>query len=130
MMNQKKLPVYQIIFAAIILSFMLLWAILLGDLIILVAAIITGIGFTIILSRKDEKVQTDERIQLINEKASTLTLQIFVLATTSLGFFLLALGSIGYAELSQFGFTLVYLSCALIILNMIFIAYYRRKYGG
>ena len=129
-MKPKKLPVYRIIFTSIILAFMLLWAILFENLIILIAAIITGIGFTIILSRKDESNQVDERIQLINEKASTLTVKIFVLATTSFGFFLLALGSIDYPELSQFGFTLVYSSCALIILNLIFGAYYRRKYGG
>ena len=129
-MKTKKLTLYQMIFAALIVTFMFLWAVSFGDLIILVASIITGMAFTIILSRKDESIRTDERIQLINEKASTLTLKIFVLGTTLLGFILLAFGNIGYAELSSLGFTLIYSACGLMILNMILGIYYRRKYGG
>jgi uncharacterized membrane protein len=42
----------------------------------------------------------------------------------------LGLDNIGYTELSQLGFNLLYSACALMILNMIFRIYYRRKYGG
>jgi len=103
---------------------------LVGDSIILVISIITGFALTIILARKQEKIIADERIQLINEKASTITLRTSILGTSLLGFVLLGLDNIGYAELSPLGFNLLYSACALMILNMIFGIYYRRKYGG
>ena len=67
-----------------------------GNIIIPVFAILAGLVFMTILRRKDERILIDERIQMINEKASTMTMRL----------------------------------CALMILNMIFGTYYKRKYGG
>lgn len=128
-MKTKNLTLYRILFA-IILGAMFLYAVLVGDSILLLFSIIAGFILTLILARKQEKIIVDERIQLINEKASTITLNTFILGTSLLGFILLGLDNIGYTELSQLGFNLLYSACALMILNMIFRIYYRRKYGG
>jgi uncharacterized membrane protein len=109
---------------------MLIYAILVGDPILLVFSIMAGFASTLILARKQEKIIVDERIQIINEKASTTTLNTFILGASLLGFILLGLDNFGYSELSQLGFNLLYSSCALMILNTIFRIYYRRKYGG
>jgi uncharacterized membrane protein len=128
-MKAKKPTRYRILFSIIVAS-MFLYAVLVGDSMLLVFSIIAGFALTLILARKQEKVIVDERIQLINEKASTTTLNTFILGASLLGFALLGLGNIGYAELSQLGFNLLYSACALMILNMLFRTYYRRKYGG
>ena len=128
-MKTRKLTLYKILFS-IILALMFLYAVLIGDSILLIFSIMAGFILTLILARKQEKIIVDERIQLINEKASTITLNIFILGASLLGFVLLGLDNIGYAELSSLGFNLLYSACALMILNMIFGIYYRRKYGG
>jgi len=128
-MRTQKLKLYRILFSIILVS-TFLYAVLVGDSILLVISIMAGFILTIILARKQEKIIVDERIQLINEKASTTTLRTFILGTSLLGFILLGLDNIGYTELSPLGFNLLYSACALMILNLIFGTYYRRKYGG
>jgi uncharacterized membrane protein len=128
-MKTKKLTRYRVLFAIILVS-MFLYAVLVGDSILLGFSIMAGFALTLILARKQEKIIVDERIQLINEKASTTTLNTFILGASLLGFILLGLDNIGYTELSQLGFSLLYSACALMILNMIFRIYYRRKFGG
>jgi uncharacterized membrane protein len=128
-MKTKKLTLYRILFSIILVS-MFLYAVLVGDSILLVFSIMAGFALTLILARRQEKSIVDERIQIINEKASTITLNTFILGASLLGFVLLGLGNIGYTELSQLGFNLLYSACALMVLNMIFRIYYRRKYGG
>jgi uncharacterized membrane protein len=128
-MKTQKLTLYQILFSIILIA-VFIYAVLVGDSILLVFSIMAAFALTLILARKQEKIIVDERIQLINEKASTITLNIFILSSSALGFILLGLDNIGYAELSQLGFNLLYSACALMILNLIFGSYYRRKYGG
>jgi uncharacterized membrane protein len=128
-MKTKKLTLYRILFSIILVS-MFLYAVLVGDSILLVFSIMAGFALTLILARRQETIIVDERIQIINEKASTTTLNTFILGASLLGFILLGLDNIGYAELSQLGFHLLYSACALMILNMLFRIYYRRKYGS
>jgi uncharacterized membrane protein len=128
-MKTQKLTLYRILFSIILIA-VFLYAVLVGDSILLVFSIMAAFALTLILARKQEKIIVDERIQLINEKASTITLNIFILSSSALGFILLGLDNIGYAELSQLGFNLLYSACALMILNILFRTYYRRKYGG
>jgi uncharacterized membrane protein len=128
-MKTKKLTLYRILFS-IILASMFLYAVLVGDSILLIFSIMAGFVLTIILARKQEKIIVDERIQLINEKSATAVIRIYILGATLVGVVLLALDNSSYAGLSPSGFTLLYSACALMILNMIFRIYYRRKYGG
>jgi uncharacterized membrane protein len=129
LMKTQKLTLYRIILT-IILASTFLYAVIVGDSILLVISILTGFVLTIILAQKQEKIIADERIQLINEKASTTTVSAFVILATLLGFTLVGLDYIGYADLSQLGFNLMFAACALMVLHMLFRIYYRHKYGG
>jgi uncharacterized membrane protein len=115
---------------SIILAIVVVWSVLVGNSILVVVAIITGLAVTIFLRRKDERIRVDERIQLINEKSATAVVKIYILGATLVGGVLLALDNSGYDGFSPSGFTLIYSACALMILNLIFGSYYRRKYGG
>jgi uncharacterized membrane protein len=128
-MKTRKLALCRMILSTI-LACVVVWSISVGNSVLVVVAIIAGLAVTILLRRKDERIRIDERIQLINEKSATATVKIYVLGATLVGVVLLALDNSGYAELSQSGFTLMYSACALMILNLIFGSYYRRKYGG
>lgn len=128
-MKPKKLTLYRIL-AAAILATTFLYAVLVGNPILITSSIIAGFILTIILARKQQEIIVDERTQLINEKSSTMTVRTFVSGASLLGFILWGLDYIGYAELYLLGSTLLYAACALMILNMIFGSYYRRKYGG
>jgi uncharacterized membrane protein len=128
-MKLQKLTLYRIL-ALIIIATTFLYAMLVGNSMLIVFSIITGFILTITLARKQQKIIVDERTQLINEKSSTMTMQTFVAGASLLGFILWGLDYIGYAELYPLSFILLYSACALMILNMIFRGYYRRKYGG
>jgi uncharacterized membrane protein len=128
-MKTRKLTLCRMILS-ILLACVVVWSISVGNSILVVVAIIAGLAVTILLRRKDERIHVDERIQLINEKSATATVKIYVLGSTLVGGVLLALDNSGYAYLYQSGFTLMYSACALMILNLIFGSYYRRKYGG
>jgi uncharacterized membrane protein len=127
--NRKQFAWCEII-VALALGIIVIWSISVGDLVLPVIAVIVGLGVTLLLRRRIEEVTVDERVHLIHEKASTMTVQVFALITVLVGFALIALSRSGYADLSQSGFTLVYSACALLILHLIFRHYYRRKYGG
>ena len=128
-MKTRKLTLCRMILS-IILACVVVWSISVGNSILVVVAILAGLAVTILLRRKDERIRVDERIQLINEKSATATVKIYVLGATLVGGVLLALDNSGYAELFQSAFALMYSACALMILNLIFGSYYRRKYGG
>ena len=128
-MNRKKLYAWCEIIAALAgIGFGIYMST--GDLWRLVIAVTVGLGVILLLRRRIGEVTVDERVHLINEKASTRTVEVFVVITVLVGFVLIALSSSGYADFSQSGFTLVYSACALLILHLIFRHYYRRKYGG
>ena len=128
-MNRKKLAWCEII-VALALGIIVTWSVSVGDLMLPVIAVTVGLGVILLLRRRIEEVTVDERVHLIHEKASTMTIQVFGVITVLVGFVLIALSSSGYADFSQSGFTLVYSACALLILHLIFRHYYRRKYGG
>jgi len=128
-MNRKQFAWCEII-VALALGVIVIWSISVGDLVLPVIAVIVGLGVILLLRRRIEEVMVDERVHLIHEKASAMTVQVFALITVLVGFVLIALSGSGYADFSQSGFTLVYCACALGVLHLIFRHYYRRKYGG
>jgi uncharacterized membrane protein len=128
-MNRKKFTLCSIIITLILVVLILL-SILVEISVLVVPAFITGLAVMFILRSRVETVTVDERIHLIHEKASTLTLQIFVVGAVLVGFVLMAVSSSGYADLSQSGGALLYSASALSILHLILWHYYRRKYGG
>ena len=94
--------------------------------------IVVGLGlfFTWILIRKDQRTLVDERAKLINHKASTTSMSVFLVGTTLLGLILLTLSNGGYQDFSQVAYTLMYSVCGLLVLFTLFGVYYRHKYGG
>jgi uncharacterized membrane protein len=128
-MKNRKLAICRVILS-IILAIVVLWSVHFGNSILVVVAIVVGFALSILLLRKDERLRADERIQLINEKSATATLNTYILGITLVGAVLLALDNSGYVGFSSLGYTLMYSACALLILNVAFGIYYRRKYGG
>jgi len=128
-MKTRMVTIFRAIIS-IILALVVIWSIRAGNSILVVVVIFIGFVASFVLLRKEERVRVDERIQLINEKSATATLNSFILGITLIGVVLLTLENSGYAGFSLSGFTLLYSSCALMILNMIFRIFYLQKYGG
>jgi uncharacterized membrane protein len=87
-----------------------------------VIAVVIGIILLTLGKRRVEEVIEDERIHQISEKASRKTLQIFGIASALLGLTLITL-----KELTEVGYTLAFSASILVILYLIFYAYYSRK---
>jgi uncharacterized membrane protein len=128
-MNRQKFTLCSVIIT-LVLSVLILLSILIEISVLAVVAFIAGLALMFILRSRVKIVTVDERTRLIHEKASTVTLQIFVLGALLLGFVLMVVSISGYADLSQSGGTLLYPASALAILHLILWHYYRRKYGG
>ena len=128
-MKTRKLALFRAILS-IVLIITVLWSIRIGDSILVVVAIITGFAISFLLLRKDESIRSDERIKLINEKSATATFSTYILGITLVGTVLLALDNSGYVGLSSSAYALLYSACGLLVLNVVFGIYYRRKYGG
>ena len=128
-MKTRKLALLRVIFS-FVLAITVLWSINVGNSILVVVAIITGFAISFLLLRKDESIRSDERIQLINEKSATATLITYILGITFVGTVLLALDNNGYVGFYSPAYALLYSACGLLVLNVFFGIYYRRKYGG
>ena len=128
-MKTRKLALFRAILS-IVLVITVLWSIRVGNSILVVVAIITGFAISFLLLRRDESIRSDERIQLINEKSATATLSTYILGITLVGTVLLVLDNNGYVGLSSPAYALLYSACGLLVLNVFFGIYYRRKYGG
>jgi len=128
-MNRKELTWCRTIIFLVV-GAMIGWSVSIGNTVLLVVAFVVGSVALHLLRSRSEEVIEDERIHLIHEKASARTVQVFAVLAASLGVVLIALSRSGHADFSQYGFTLVYSACVLLILHLIFRGYYRRKYGG
>jgi uncharacterized membrane protein len=106
------------------------WIITLGNPVLPVILVTVGILFTWILVRQDQRTLVDERAQLINQKASSMSMYLFLLGTTIVGLVLVTIGNGGYLNFSPMGYILLYSACGLLFSFMISGIYYRRKYGG
>lgn len=117
-----------------------LWIVglILGDIYIIILAIILLIALsTVLYIHKDNLkeifqgdsavIVEDERTQLINEKAATMTLGIFLAVIIWLGILIVALRN-GYPQYQQAGYTLFLAALFCFILYFSSRAYYSRKY--
>ena len=128
-MNRKEFTWYGTIIMLILIS-PVSWSISVRNFVLPVIAIILVLTVLFFLRSRVKEVTVDERMHLIHEKASRMTVQVFGLITVLIGFVLIALSRSVDADFSQSGFTLVYSACALLILHLVFRRYYRSKYGG
>jgi len=117
-----------------------LWiaGLILGNISIIILAIILLIALSVVLYIHRDNLQEifqtdsnviveDERTQLINEKAATMTFGIFVAVIIYTGIVLIALRD-SYPQLSQAGYTLFLAAVFCFILYFTSRAYYSRKF--
>ncbi len=89
---------------------------------IAVTAVTAGILILHLLRRKVDEVIEDERIYRISDKASRRTLQVFGVGTALVGTTLISL-----ERFQEIGYALNISVCILLILYMIFYAFYSRS---
>jgi uncharacterized membrane protein len=94
-----------------------------------VITIITGALFLLYIRRKTDEVIYDERITVINQKASAAAIAVYTLGVTAIGWLLMTMGSTIDPVYKGLGYTLVYMGCGLLILRTIFHYYYSWKHG-
>ncbi|MBI5681494.1 MAG: DUF2178 domain-containing protein [Methanobacterium sp.] len=116
-----------------------LWiaGLILGNIYIIMLAIVILIAIIIVLYVHKENLKEifqdsnviveDERTQLINEKAATMTLGILIAATLYAGIIIIALRN-SYPQFSEIGYTLLLLALFCFILYYASRIYYSRKY--
>ena len=85
-------------------------------------AVIAGILILHLLRRKVDEVIEDERIYRISEKASRRVLEIFSVGSALVGITLIALD-----KHQEAGYALAFSACILILLYMVFYAYYSMR---
>ena len=85
----------------------------------------------IILAKKQVKqIQTDERSVLIQQKASTVTLGVFSVASAIAGLLMIEFSYRGYEQLAGYGHFLTYLVRGVVSLNYVLMWHYGRELGN
>ena len=85
----------------------------------------------IVLARKQVKqIQTDERTVLIQQKASTVTLCVFAVASSIVGLLMIEFSYRGYEQLAGYGHFLTYLVMGVVSLNSLLMWHYGRELGS
>ncbi|KAA0007650.1 MAG: DUF2178 domain-containing protein [Thermoplasmata archaeon] len=121
MMNRKQFTRLGVVITAIV-GAVVGYSVYVNNFILLLAAVIAGILVLYMFRRKVDEVIEDERIYRISDKASRRTLQVFGIGTALVGTTLISLGR--YQEI---GYALNISVCILLILYMIFYAFYSRS---
>ncbi|MDD1728141.1 MAG: DUF2178 domain-containing protein [Methanospirillum sp.] len=103
---------------------------------VMMVAVIVGILAAWIIRQLVDEVITDERTHLITEKASLRTLQVLgvILFSYALGGVVISLrgevfGPFSY-QVARFSFLLMFIVFLMIIVYVLFLSWYERKYGA
>jgi uncharacterized membrane protein len=129
-MNTKTYRIWQIITVIIVGGVVGLSAVI-ENWILALVAVITGMLVTIIFRRSVKGVITDERNYTIAYKAARFTLGIASIAMAVVGTALLAINHDNLdVTQAQIGFSLVYTTCGMLVLNTLAYIYYNRTLGG
>ena len=120
-MNRKQFAMCGVIISAII-GAIVGYSVQIHNFVLPLIAVTAGILILHLLRRKVGEVIEDERIYRISDKASRRTLQVFGIGTALVGTTLISLGR--YQEI---GYALNISVCILLILYMIFYAFYSRS---
>ena len=121
MVNRKQFAMCGVIISAII-GAIVGYSVQIHNFVLPLIAVTAGILILHLLRRKVDEVIEDERIYRISDKASRRTLQVFGIGTALVGTTLISLGR--YQEI---GYALNISVCILLILYMIFYAFYSRS---
>ena len=121
MVNRKQFAMCGVIISAII-GAIVGYSVKIHNFVLPLIAVTAGILILHLLRRKVDEVIEDERIYRISDKASRRTLQVFGIGTALVGTTLISLGR--YQEI---GYALNISVCILLIIYMIFYAFYSRS---
>ncbi|MBN2518633.1 MAG: DUF2178 domain-containing protein [Candidatus Altiarchaeota archaeon] len=97
-----------------------------GNFLIPLIAIAAGTALICLMKKRVDEVLEDERVYKISEKASALTLRVFMTAIPTIGVVLLATSNAG-ADYEQAAYTLLFSTCALLMLYLASYKYYGRE---
>lgn len=100
------------------------------NMILVVSAFVIGISSILYLRRNVEKPLYDERSSAISTRASAATFSTFTLGSLVVAAVLFYLGTTSNPEYLQWSYGLAYIVCALMVLRLVFWAYYSWRYGG
>ena len=120
-MNRKQFAMCGVIISAII-GAIVGYSVKIHNFVLPLIAVTTGILILHLLRRKVDEVIEDERIYRISEKASRRVLEVFGIGSALTGVTLIALD-----KHQEAGYTLAFSTCILILLYMIFYAYYSMR---
>lgn len=95
-----------------------------------VVTLISGVLILRFLRRSTGEVIYDERVTVINQKASAAAIAVYTVGVTAVGWWLMTIGSSVDPSYEGLGYTLVYLGCGLLVIRMILHYYYSWKLGG
>ena len=120
-MNRKEYALYTAAVAAV-MGAIIGYSAATGNVLLLFLGFAAGIVMLYLGRRRVTEVIEDERIYRISEKASRNTIQVFGIAIALFGATLIALRAS-----MQIALTLAYSAIALVLLYMVFYAYYSRR---
>jgi uncharacterized membrane protein len=128
-MSHKTFMLLRLV-VVIIVAILAAWAVSSGNVLILIPAVIVGAAVMFLLSKRVREVVVDERVYSIADKASRLTVKVFVALMVITAAALITISRGGSPEFEQAGFTMAYATCGLLLIYWIAYIYYNRKLGG
>lgn len=126
-MNKRQWTWYWIA-VVILLGTVVGLSVLTGKIILSLIAVVIGMLFLFLGSRRVEEITVDERTHKISEKAASTTFRIFLPVIAMIGLVLILLRN-RYPDTEELGFVLSSLACGLLAIYLVFYGYYSKKYG-
>jgi uncharacterized membrane protein len=115
------------IIIAIALALIVGWSITAGNAYIPVIAVFLALGVKYLVRKSTRDVIQDERTRHINEKASALTVQIFIPLAALAAIVLISLRQYFSPEMYAAGNTLAFFSCIVMLVHVALYSYFNRK---
>jgi uncharacterized membrane protein len=124
-MNRKQFTICGILITAST-GAVIGWSINEGNAVLPAVAVIAGAVLLYLCKTRVTEVMEDERIHRVGEKAARKTFQVFTITTALTGTVLIALRN-KYPQFEQIGSVLMFCLFTLMVLYMVFYAYYNSR---
>lgn len=124
-MKYRKYRIYKL-FIVIVLALLVGFFVEQGNFIIPLIALLVAVVFMFLIKRNVDEIISDERINLISDKAMGLTFKITTILIAILGVILIALKN-NYSVYYTIGNVFAFLACGMLILYSILFRYYSKK---
>jgi len=130
-MNMKQYRLYRMAIV-MVMGAVIGWSVADKNAVLAVVAVVAGTALLYLLRKKviqllktqNEAIE-DEMVYKISERASRMTLQIYMMTAAIVGMVLVALRE-QYPQYAHTGFTLAFSVCAMLIVYLFMYGYYRR----